>query len=380
MINKKLDHLEQYQARSVVVSTRLNNVDVFTIVKEPDIAFVNYLMVQNGAIIQTHTVELQTKLEEEEADILVFAIAQLRERFNSSALEIVAPFEIDYPQSDIKITLPKGGDKLKLLELSKKNAEYFREDLRRQKMLHLQQSDAAQHQVLEELQQHLGLKELPVHIECFDNSNFQGSFPVSAMVCFKNGLPSKKDYRHFNVKTVKGINDFATMKEVVSRRYKRLLDEGQPLPQLVIIDGGKGQLSAAMESMHDLHLEGKLTLIGLAKNVEEIFFPNDTESIKLSWNSEGLNLVRRIRDEVHRFGITFHRNKRSKGTFKNELEDIESIGEKTATQLLQKFKSVKNIKGAPREELIKVIGKSKAEIILGYFQKKRGLDENPAPF
>ncbi|MBS1745058.1 MAG: excinuclease ABC subunit C [Bacteroidetes bacterium] len=380
MIKKKIEHLEQYQARSVVVSAHLNNVDVFTIVKEPEIAFVNYLMVQNGAIIQTQTVELQTKLEEDESDILIFAMAQMRERFNSSALEIVVPFQIDYPQEEIKITLPKGGDKLKLLEMSKKNVEYFREDLRRQKMLHLQQNDEAQYKVLEELQHSLGLKELPAHIECFDNSNFQGSFPVSAMVCFKNGLPSKKDYRHFNVKTVKGINDFATMKEVVFRRYKRLLDEGQPLPQLIIIDGGKGQLSAAMESIYNLNLEGKLTVVGLAKNVEEIFFHLDTESIKLSWDSESLNLVRRIRDEVHRFGITFHRNKRSKGTFKNELETIEGIGEKTATQLLRAFKSVKKIKEATIEDLIEVVGISKAAIINKYFEKKRGLDENPAPF
>ena len=247
-------------------------------------------------------------------------------------------------------------------------------------MLHLEQSNEAQHTVLLELQQNLGLKELPVHVECFDNSNFQGSYPVSAMVCFRNGLPSKKDYRHFNVKTVTGINDFATMKEVVYRRYKRLINEEQPLPQLVIIDGGKGQLSAAMEAIKELNLEGKLTAVGLAKNEEEIFFPQDTESVKLSWNSSGLNLIRRIRDEVHRFGITFHRNKRSKGTFKNELENIEGIGEKTATVLLQHFKSVKKIKESSLEDLIAVAGKSKAEIVISYFQKKGGLDGNPAPF
>ena len=367
MIRKKIDHLEKYQARSVVVSRHLTNVDVFSIVKEADVAFVNYLMVQNGTIIQTHTVELQTRLEETESDILIFAIAQLRENFNSTAAEIVVPFAIDYPEEDTIITVPKGGDKLKLIELSQTNVQYFRQELRRQKTLHLEQSNEAQHKVLLELQQGLGLKELPAHIECFDNSNFQGSYPVSAMVCFKNGLPSKKDYRHFNVKTVTGINDFATMKEVVLRRYKRLVNEEQPLPQLVIIDGGKGQLSAAMESIHELNLEGKLTVVGLAKNEEEIFFPGDTESIKLSWNSEGLNLIRRIRDEVHRFGITFHRNKRSKGTFKNELENIEGIGEKTATLLLQQFKSVKKIKEASFDELQNAVGKSKAEIIKAYF-------------
>lgn len=379
-VRKKIDHLEQYQSRSVIVSKHLNNVDVFTIVIETDIAFVNYLMVANGTIIQTHTVELQINIEESEADILIFAIAQLRESFNSSALEIVVPFAIDYPEKDILVTVPKGGDKLKLIDLSNKNVHYFREDLRRQKMLHLEQSNEAQHSVLLELQQNLGLKELPVHIECFDNSNFQGSYPVSAMVCFRNGLPSKKDYRHFNVKTVTGINDFATMKEVVFRRYKRLINEEQPLPQLVIIDGGKGQLSAAMEAIKELNLEGKLTAVGLAKNEEEIFFSQDTESIKLSWNSSGLNLIRRVRDEVHRFGITFHRNKRSKGTFKNELENIEGVGEKTATALLQHFKSVKKIKESSPKDLIAVVGKSKAEIVISYFQKKGGLDGNPAPF
>lgn len=379
-VRKKIDHLEQYQSRSVIVSKHLNNVDVFTIVIETDIAFVNYLMVANGTIIQTHTVELQINIEESEADILIFAIAQLRESFNSSALEIVVPFAIDYPEKDILVTVPKGGDKLKLINLSNKNVHYFREDLRRQKMLHLEQSNEAQHSVLLELQQNLDLKELPVHIECFDNSNFQGSYPVSAMVCFRNGLPSKKDYRHFNVKTVTGINDFATMKEVVFRRYKRLINEEHPLPQLVIIDGGKGQLSAAMEAIKELNLEGKLTAVGLAKNEEEIFFSQDTESIKLSWNSSGLNLIRRVRDEVHRFGITFHRNKRSKGTFKNELENIEGVGEKTATALLQHFKSVKKIKESSPKDLIAVIGKSKAEIVISYFQKKGGLDGNPAPF
>jgi excinuclease ABC subunit C len=380
LMRKKIDHLEQYQARSVIVSKHIANLDVFTIVKETNVAFVNYLMIQNGTIIQTHTVELQINLEEEEPDILIFAIAQLRESFNSTAAEIVIPFLIDYPDKGILITVPKGGDKLKLIELSQKNVHHFKEELHRKKILHLEQSNEAKHKVLGELQQHLGLKELPVHIECFDNSNFQGSYPVSAMVCFRNGLPSKKDYRHFNVKTVKGINDFATMKEVVYRRYKRLTDEEQPLPQLIIIDGGKGQLSAAMESIRELNLEGKLTAIGLAKNEEEIFFPNDKESVKLSWSSEGLNLIRRIRDEVHRFGIAFHRNKRSKGTFKNELENIKGIGEKTAMQLLQEFKSVKKIREASLEAIGAVIGKSKADMIKNHFQKKRGLDENPTPF
>lgn len=381
LMRKKINHLEQYQSRSIVVSRHLNNIDVFSIVKENNIAFVNYLMVQNGTIIQTHTVELQINLDETEVETLVFAIAQLRQTFNSTAKEIVVPFLIDYPEQDVIITVSKGGDKLKLLNLSQKNAMHFKDELKRQKMLHLTQNNEAQQNVLFELQQQLGLQELPAHIECFDNSNFQGSYPVSAMVCFKSGLPSKKDYRHFNVKTVTGVNDFATMKEVVYRRYKRLLSEESPLPQLIIIDGGKGQLSAAMESIAELNLEGKLTVVGLAKNEEEIFFAGDKESIKLGWNSEGLNLIRRIRDEVHRFGITFHRNKRSKGTFKNELENVLGIGEKTATILLQKFKSVKKIKELQIEELAAVIGNSKARILSDYLaQKKGGLDENPAPF
>ena len=380
VIRKKIEHLEQYQARSVIVSKHLNNLDVFTIMKESDVAFVNYLMVQNGTIIQTHTVELQTNLEENENETLVFAIAQLRQTFNSAAKEIVVPFSIEYPEKDVIITVSKGGDKLKLVELSQKNALHFREELRRQKQLHLEENDEARRQVLEQLQRELGLQEVPAHIECFDNSNFQGSYPVSAMVSFKNGLPSKKDYRHFNVKTVTGINDFATMKEVVYRRYKRLQLEEQSLPQLIIIDGGKGQLSAAMESIEALGLTGKVTVVGLAKNEEEIFFPNDKESIKLSWNSEALNLIRRIRDEVHRFGITFHRKKRSKGTFRNDLESIEGIGEKSATQLLQRFKSVKKIREKNVEELTAVVGKSKAKLIHDYLQKKGGVDENPVLF
>ncbi len=379
LMRKKIEHLEQYQARSVIVSKHVGNVDVFAIVKESNIAFVNYLMVQNGTIIQTHTAELQINLEENETDILIFAIAHLREDFNSTANEIVVPFKIDYPEKEIQVTVPKAGDKFKLIELSQKNVLYFREELKRRKALHLEKNNEAQHKVLQELQERLGLQELPVHIECFDNSNFQGSYPVSAMVCFKNSLPDKKNYRHFNVKTVTGINDFATMKEVVYRRYKRVTNEQNPLPQLVIIDGGKGQLSAAMESIRELNLEGKLTIIGLAKNEEEIFFPNDKESIRLAWNSEGLNLIRRIRDEVHRFGITFHRARRSKGTFKNELENIEGIGEKTATQLLQRFKSVKKIKELTTDEMATVIGKYKAEIVENYFQKRGGLDEDPAP-
>ncbi len=325
-------------------------------------------MVENGTIVQTHTSQLETHLDEPDEEVLSFAIAQLRSTFNSLAHEIVVPFEVEYSETNIILTIPKGGDKKKLLELSEKNVNYFKEELKRKKILRLEgKDDWERKEVLYQLQEDLQLSEAPIHIECFDNSNFQGSYPVSAMVCFKDGIPSKKDYRHYNVKTVQGINDFATMKEVVYRRYKRLQDENQSFPQLVIIDGGKGQLGAALESIEELGLQGTMTLVGLAKNEEEIFFPGDQESVKLPYNSESLKLIRRIRDEVHRFGITFHRQKRSKGTFKNELEQIKGIGKNTADQLLKEFKSVKRIKELPEEELIKSVGASKARLIRDHF-------------
>ncbi|MEP7142097.1 MAG: excinuclease ABC subunit UvrC [Ferruginibacter sp.] len=368
IIKKKLDHVQIYKAKSTIVNERTGTVDVFSILEEGDTAYVNYLAVNNGTIVLTKTITLKKKLDEPAAEVLSFAIAQLRETFNSEAKEIIIPFGIEYPQKDIMITIPQAGDKKKLLELSKKNVDYFKDELKRNKMLLLEDKTSAEiNEVLIQLQRDLQLAETPAYIECFDNSNFQGSYPVSAMVCFKNGQPSKNDYRRFNVKTVTGINDFATMSEVVYRHYKRLAEEQRPFPQLVIIDGGKGQLSAAMESIKKLDLEGKTTLVGLAKNEEELFFYGDQESKKLPWNSESLKLIRRIRDEVHRFGITFHRNQRSKGTLKNELEQIEGVGRTTIDMLLKKFKSVKNIKEKSIEELAEVIGISKAKLIKGYF-------------
>ena len=368
LVKGKIDHLENYQAKSVIVSKHLSNIDVFSILRDNDIAFVNYLMVQNGTIVQTHTVQLKIQLEENNQEVLAFAIANLRADFNSLSHEIVVPFDIDYPDETVTITVPKAGDKKQLLDLSLKNVNYFTLELKKKKILHLEgKSDMEKKQVLYQLQQYLHLQELPIHIECFDNSNFQGSFPVSAMVCFKDGMPSKNDYRRFNVKTVEGINDFATMTEVVYRRYKRLVDEEKELPQLVIIDGGKGQLGAAMQSIHQLNLVGKITVVGLAKNEEEIFFSGDSESLKLPWDSDSLKLIRFIRDEVHRFGITFHRNKRSKGTFKNELESIKGIGKQTATDLLKYFKSVKNIKTQSVEQLAAIVGQQKATLIAQYF-------------
>lgn len=368
IVKKKIEHLEQYQARSVVVGSRFINADVFSILRDGDIAYVNYLMVQNGSIVQTHTSQLERHLDETDEEILAFAVAQLRATFNSLSTEIVLPFEIEYPDKEVTIIIPKSGDKKKLLDLSETNVNYFREEIRKRKMLQLEgRDDMERKKVLYQLQQDLQLPQVPVHIECFDNSNFQGSYPVSAMVCFKDGMPSKKDYRHFNVKTVEGINDFATMKEVVYRRYKRLQQEQQPLPQLVIIDGGKGQLGAALESIRELNLIGAMTVVGLAKNEEEIFFPGDQESLKLPYSSESLKLIRRIRDEVHRFGITFHRQKRSKGTFKNELESIKGIGKSTADQLLRQYKSVKRIKELNEEELTTAIGASKALLVWNFF-------------
>jgi excinuclease ABC subunit C len=370
-VKKKIEYLENYQARSIIVSKHLSNLDVFSILKDGDTAYVNYLMIYNGSIVQTHTVRVETKLEESEEEVLPLVILQLRETFNSLASEIIVPFEIDFALEEIVVTVPKAGDKKKLLDLSLKNVNYFTDELRKKKTLQLEgKSDMQKKEVLYQLQQDLQLSEVPMHIECFDNSNFQGSYPVSAMVCFREGIPSKKDYRHYNVKTVEGINDFATMKEVVYRRYSRLLKEEQPLPQLVIIDGGKGQLNAALESIQQLNLAGAMTVVGLAKNEEEIFFEGDQQSIKLPWDSESLKLIRRVRDEVHRFGITFHRQKRSKGTFKNELEDIKGIGKSTADQLLKTFKSVKNVQQKTLDELTAVIGLSKAKVVFEYFSEK----------
>ena len=365
----KIEHLKNYQARSTVVNTRIGNVDVFSILEDGNIAYVNYLAINAGTIVQTKTIMLEKKLEETAAEVLAFAAAQIRSSFGSTTKEIIVPVAIEFPELDVIITIPKSGDKKKLLDLSEKNVNYFREELKKKKMLNLEEKTADEKiKVLQKLQKDLQLPALPLHIECFDNSNFQGSYPVSAVVCFKNGQPSKPDYRRFKVKTVIGINDFASMTEVVYRRYKRLLDESKPLPQLVIIDGGKGQLSAAMQSISALNIPGTTSVVGLAKNEEEIFFPGDTQSVKLPWDNESLKLIRRIRDEVHNYGITFHRNLRSKGTFKNELEQIKGIGKSTADQLLKEFKSVKSIRSKTREDIAELIGNAKAGLIIKYFE------------
>lgn len=367
---KKISFLENYQARSVVANTKAGDLDVFSILKEKDTSYVNYLMVRNGTIIQTHTTRVDSHLDESIGEILSFSIASIRNTFASDAAEIVVPFPVEFLQDQVVMTVPKGGDRKKLLELSAKNVQHHIDEIRGRERLLLEGRKKGQMEVLQQLQNDLQLQELPAHIECFDNSNFQGSYPVSAMVCFKDGVPSKTDYRHFNVKTVEGINDFATMKEAVFRRYKRLKEEEKAFPQLVVIDGGKGQLSAANEAITELGLSGRSTLIGLAKNEEEIFFTGDKQSVKLPFNSASLKFIRRIRDEVHRFGISFHRRKRSQGTFKNELEQIPGIGKNTADLLLKKFRSVAGIKKAPEEMLEKVIGKSKAKLVSAYFLKQ----------
>lgn len=368
LLKIKIEGLQQYTAKSTVVSTHLGDLDVATIISEEEQAFVNYMMLSRGSVIYSKSIVIDKQLEEDESSILSLAVSRMRDSSGSKAMELVTPFPIDVTDPQIKLTHPKAGDKKKLMELSLKNATLCRDEERRQKATLLSgPTEADRIAVLEELQEALQLQDLPLHIECFDNSNFQGSYPVAAMVCFKNGVPYKKEYRHFHIKTVEGINDFASMAEIVLRRYKRLLEEKKPLPQLVVIDGGKGQLSAAMESIEQLGLIGSMTVVGLAKREENIFFPGDTAPVQLPFDSPAHLLLRRIRDEVHRFGITFHRKTRSKGTIKNELESIPGIGEKIATQLLQEFRSIKNIATLTEREMTRVIGARKAALVYAHF-------------
>jgi len=369
LLRQKIDSLQSFQSKSTVVNPQLGNLDVATILTEENHAFVNYMMIASGSIIYARTMDIERKLDEEDCDILSLAVARFRELYNSVSNEVIVPMEIDVAEEALKVTIPKAGDKKKLLDLSRKNAEFFRADLQKRNRLLIGEATrrTVQQELLFQLQDALSLSELPTHIECFDNSNFQGAYPVSAMVIFRDGLPAKKEYRHYHVKTVEGINDFASMSEVVYRRYSRLLREEQSLPQLVIIDGGKGQLSAAMESIDKLNIRGQLTVVGLAKKEESIFFPGDQEPLNLPFDTPAHLLIRRIRDEVHRFGITFHRQLRSKGTIKNELEEIPGIGEKTATELLQRFRSVGQIKKLTERELTGVIGASKARVVFDYF-------------
>ncbi|MFT4061789.1 MAG: excinuclease ABC subunit UvrC [Edaphocola sp.] len=367
-IKLKIEALQQYQSRSTVVSSHLINTDVATIIAYEERAYVNYMIVVEGKIIHSKSLLIEKKLDETPEEMLAYAIAFLRPKFQSQSKEVVVPFTVATEDEHLTITVPLAGDRKKLLDLSFKNAEYFKQEQQQKSRLLLKdRTDTDRMEILEQLQDDLQMNQLPLHIECFDNSNFQGSFPVAAMVCFKGGIPSKKDYRHFHIKTVEGINDFASMAEVVKRRYKRLMDEKQPLPQLVIIDGGKGQLGAAMESIEALGLTGRMTIAGLAKREESIFFPGDKDPLQLPYNGQSLLLIRRIRDEVHRFGIAFHRDTRSKGTIKNEIEEIPGIGAKTAQTLLQTYRSVHRVKEMTLRELTMTIGASKARVVFEYF-------------
>lgn len=366
-IKEKIEVLEKYQAKSTIVNPKITNLDVFSIISDETAAYVNYIQISHGAIIRSHTLELKKKLDETDQELLELAIIEIRERFHLTSKEVLVPFEVDLGEN-IKVTVPKLGDKKEILTLSERNAKFYRLD--QLKQLKIVDPDRHTNRIMAQMKADLHLPVEPRHIECFDNSNIQGTNPVAACVVFKDGKPSKKDYRHFNIKTVEGPNDFASMEEVVYRRYKRMLDEQQPLPQLIVIDGGKGQLSSALKSIDDLGLRGKITIIGIAKRLEEIFFPGDSYPLYLDKKSESLKIIQHIRNEAHRFGITFHRNKRSQNAIQSELDEIPGIGEKTTITLLEHFKSVKKIKSATFEELTQVVGKAKAKNIHTFFTNK----------
>ena len=364
-LKRKFELLENYQSKSTVVNSSITDVDVFSIASDEKYAFVNYLKVMNGTIIQTQTIELKKRLDESDEELLTLAISEFRSRYDSHSPEIIVPFDIDLDDASIKFTVPKLGEKRKLLDLSQKNVQYFKKEkidqyeklnpeVRTERLLTLMMKD-------------LRMNQLPRHIECFDNSNFQGKYPVSAIVVFRDGKPSKKDYRHFNVKTVEGPDDFATMEEAVLRRYRRVLDEDTGLPQLIVIDGGKGQLSSALKSLKLLGIDKQVTVIGIAKRLEELYYPGDQYPLYLDKKSETLKVIQHLRDEAHRFGITFHRKKRDKGTLATELELIEGIGKTTAEKLLKYFKSVKKIREATEVELQEVVNTKQAKAMVAYF-------------
>ncbi len=365
-IKEKIELLSNYQAKSTVVNPSITNVDVFTIISDESFAYVNFFKIANGSIIQSHTIEIKKKLDETDKSLLELAIIEIRERFNSVSKEIYAQFMVDVGEN-IKITVPKLGDKKRIVELSVRNAKYYRQE--RFKQIQIVDPDRHTNRIMKQMQKDLRLSKEPRHIECFDNSNIQGTNPVAACVVFKNGKPSKKEYRHFNIKTVIGPDDYASMEEVVHRRYKRLLDEEQELPQLIVIDGGKGQLSSALKSLDVLGLRGKIAIIGIAKRLEEIYYPGDSIPLYLDKKSESLKIIQQLRNEAHRFGISHHRNKRSKTAIQSDFSNIDGIGEKTIITLLKKFKSLKRIKIATFNELEQLIGKDKATRIVNYFNE-----------
>jgi excinuclease ABC subunit C len=363
-IKEKIDLLANYQAKSTIVNPTITNVDVFSVLSDENFAYVNFFKIVNGNIIQSHTTEIKKKLAETDKQILEFAIVEIRQRFDSITKEIYVPFKVDLGEG-IKVTIPKVGDKKRIIELSLRNAKYFRQE--QFKQIKIVDPDRHTNRIMAQMKTDLRLSIEPRHIECFDNSNIQGTNPVAACVVFKNGKPSKKDYRHFNIKTVKGPDDFASMEEVVFRRYKRLVDENQDLPQLIVIDGGKGQLSSALKSLEILGLRGKIAIIGIAKRLEELFYPDDPIPLYLDKKSETLKIIQQLRNEAHRFGITHHRNKRSKGALNSELKQIKGIGEQTILTLLKRFKSVKRITNASLEDLIAVIGQDKGQKTYNFY-------------
>jgi excinuclease ABC subunit C len=366
-VKEQIQHLENYQSKSTIVSPQIHNVDVLSIINEEKVAYFNYLVIGNGAIVHAFSSEVKKKLEETNEDIIGFILPELRARFESQSKEVIVEQEVSLKFSDFDFFIPQRGDKKHLIELSARNANFFRlEKIKKEKLVHPEKHTQ---RILETIQKDLRLTELPVHIECFDNSNIQGTNAVSACVVFKDAKPSKADYRHFNVKTVVGPDDFATMEEVVYRRYKRLKEEGQTMPQLIIIDGGKGQLSAALNALEKLDLRGKIPIVGIAKRLEEIFFPGDQYPIYLDKRSESLKVIQHLRNEAHRFGITHHRNKRSAGAYVSELDSISGIGPKTKADLMLAFKTIKSIKNANIEELSREIGPAKAQLIFQHFNK-----------
>lgn len=367
-LKEKYQLIENFKNKSTVVSSIEYNIDVYSYEEDEDAAYINYLNVHNGAIIQAYTFEYRKRIEETKEELLCLGIIEVRNRFGSKAKEIVVPFYPDLTMEGVQFTIPQRGDKKKLLFLSTQNVKQYKIDkLKKAESLNPEQRSV---RILKEIQKDLNIKDLPTHIECFDNSNIQGTNPVSACVVFRMGKPSKKDYRHFNVKTVVGPDDFSTMREVVYRRYHRLLEEDKPLPQLIVIDGGKGQLSAACESLKELDIYGKIAIVGIAKRLEEIYYPEDSIPLYLDKNSESLKVIQHLRDEAHRFGITFHRNLRSKGQIKSELDNIKGIGAETKRLLLKEYKSAKRIKLATDAELEKIIGKHKTILLRNHFREK----------
>ncbi len=367
-VKERLELLEKYQSKSTVVNPKIENTDVFSIITDKEAGYVNFIKVVNGAIVQSHTVELRKKLEETPVELLTIAILDLRERFESNAKEVIIPISLDTKLPGVNFTIPKIGDKKHLLELSERNCKYYK--FEKEKQLELVDPDRHANRIMAQMKKDLRMQVEPRHIECFDNSNIQGEYPVAAMVNFKNGKPNKKEYRHFNIKSVEGPNDFASMEEVIYRRYKRLLEEEKELPQLIVVDGGKGQLSSSLKSLDKLGLRGKITIIGIAKKLEEIYFPGDSLPLYIDKKSESLKIIQQLRDEAHRFGITHHRKRMEKGTVKSILTDIDGIGYTIAQKLLWKFKSVKNIKKASIYDIQETVGKVKGQIVFDFFHPK----------